>query len=341
MNLFGKKSYKVEAEPIEVRSVPGNGHFKFVVPYFDVFDPRLTDYAVPVAVHGTVVYTIESQDLFESLNGKGCTAEAFETKLRSALSKYIKGVVSNAPYQEQIPVVQLERRILQISDLIQLKVSPQVETTLGIRIQSLDVSTIIIDKDSKGYQELKSLTADLEKENVLARHNASLSNFNLQNSLQENQLQVESSLNLDSMKRQQELTLGKQEELQRIELENQKETMRIQREEMQRAARLQTEQTFIEAHKTDLQATAPTGSEPPVLPTSSPEVSYYVGINGHQAGPFDGDRLANLVRAGQIDQKTYVWKQGMPGWAHAGEVSELSSLFESIPPAFPPELPNI
>jgi len=338
MGLFGKKSSNKEVVKEENKDSLG-GHFKFAVPYFDVFDPRLTDYGVPVAVHGSVVYSIEDHALFKDLNGNDCPDDTFQNKMRATLSKYIKGVVANAPYQEQIPVVQLERRIMQISDLIQTKVSPQVESILGIRILSLDISSIIINKDSRGYQELKSLTADLEKENVLARHNASLSNFNLQNSLQENKLRIESSLGLDSMKRQQEMTLNQQEESQKIQLENQKETMRIQREEMQRAARLQTEQTFFEAHQADLNSSTPTSNEPPVLPTSTPQTSYYVGINGRQAGPFDLERLENLVKMGQINTRTYVWKQGMADWDLAGNIAELSTLFESSSPVVPPSLP--
>ena len=52
-------------------------------------------------------------------------------------------------------------------------------------------------------------------------------------------------MNLDSQRMQLDA--------QRIQLKNQEETMRIQREEMQRACELQTKQTFLEAHKVDMQ----------------------------------------------------------------------------------------
>ncbi|MCC6972269.1 MAG: DUF4339 domain-containing protein, partial [Phycisphaerales bacterium] len=32
---------------------------------------------------------------------------------------------------------------------------------------------------------------------------------------------------------------------------------------------------------------------------------------------------------------TLVWKQGMAGWASAGEQAELSGLFASVPPPLP------
>lgn len=227
----------------------------FAIPYFDVFDPRLQDYGVPVSVHGAVVYAIEDMDLFHSVNrNEGYSDETFKNKLRGQLTKFIKSVVSNAPSDAQIPVVQIERKIFEISELIQQRVTPQVEKLFGITIRSLDITGINVDKESRGYRELKALTADLEKERMMAQHNAQISNFNLNNDLQQDMLKKQSELNLDAMGRRQELDLGGQEELQRMNLENQRETMRIQREEMQRASRLQTEQTFMGAHQANLNA---------------------------------------------------------------------------------------
>ena len=227
----------------------------FAIPYFDVFDPRLMDYGVPCTVHGSIVYCIDDMDLFHQINkNESYSDETFKNKLKGQLTKFIKGVVTNAPTDAQIPVIQIERKIMEISDLVQQYVTPKVEKLFGITVRSLDITNIMIDKDSRGYREVKALTAELEKENKLAQHNANLSNFNLQNSLNQDQLKMQSSLNLDAMKRQQELTLGGQEELQAMQLENQRETMRIQREEMQRASRLQTEQTYLGAHQANLNA---------------------------------------------------------------------------------------
>ena len=272
MALFGFKSAKeVEAEKQKAASEAAERTIKqnfanlsnlskgsqinFAITYFDVFDPRLSDVGVPVSVHGTVNYAIEDMDLFRSINkDEGFSDATFHTKLKATVTKYVKSIVTNVPIELQIPVVQIERKIVEISDYAQSRVIPQVEHVLGIKVRSLDVTDIIIDKESRGYRELKALTADLERENIMAKHNAGLSNFNLQNELQQDQLKMQSSLNLDAMRRQQELQLGGQEELQSMQLENQREMMRIQREEMQRASRLQTEQTFLGAHQANLNA---------------------------------------------------------------------------------------
>lgn len=347
----------------------------FAITYFDVFDPRLQDYGVPVSVHGAVVYAIEDMDLFHSVNrNEGYSDETFKNKLRGQLTKFIKSVVSNAPSDAQIPVVQIERKIFEISELIQQRVTPQVEKLFGITIRSLDITGINVDKESRGYRELKALTADLEKERMMAQHNAQISNFNLNNDLQQDMLKKQSELNLDAMGRKQELDLGGQEELQRMNLENQRETMRIQREEMQRASRLQTEQTFMGAHQANLNAGvlnnatdnginafrqqtmgsgmnnmgqmggAPQmpgqkgmGGAPqmPGMGASVPQVQYYIGINGQQYGPCDWNKLQQLVQQGQLTQQSYVWKNGMAQWEFAGNVAELAPLFQGTAPQMP------
>lgn len=346
----------------------------FAIPYFDVFDPRLQDYGVPVSVHGAVVYAIEDMDLFHSVNrNEGYSDETFKNKLRGQLTKFIKSVVSNAPSDAQIPVVQIERKIFEISELIQQRVTPQVEKLFGITIRSLDITGINVDKESRGYRELKALTADLEKERMMAQHNAQISNFNLNNDLQQDMLKKQSELNLDAMGRKQKLDLGGQEELQRMNLENQRETMRIQREEMQRASRLQTEQTFMGAHQANLNAGvlnnatdnginafrqqtmggmnnmgqmggAPQmpgqkgmGGAPqmPGMGAAVPQVQYYIGINGQQYGPCDWNKLHQLVQQGQLTQQSYVWKNGMAQWEFAGNVAELAPLFQGIAPQMP------
>lgn len=343
----------------------------FAIPYFDVFDPRLQDYGVPVSVHGAVVYAIEDMDLFHSVNrNEGYSDETFKNKLRGQLTKFIKSVVSNAPSDAQIPVVQIERKIFEISELIQQRVTPQVEKLFGITIRSLDITGINVDKESRGYRELKALTADLEKERMMAQHNAQISNFNLNNDLQQDMLKKQSELNLDAMGRKQELDLGGQEELQRMNLENQRETMRIQREEMQRASRLQTEQTFMGAHQANLNAgvlnnatdnginafrqqtmggmnnMGQMGGAPqmPGMGAAVPQVQYYIGINGQQYGPCDWNKLQQLIQQGQLTQQSYVWKNGMAQWEFAGNVAELAPLFQGTAPqmpGMPPTMPGM
>jgi membrane protease subunit (stomatin/prohibitin family) len=73
-------------------------------------------------------------------------------------------------------------------------------------------------------------------------------------------------------------------------------------------------------------------SAPPPLPQT---VSFFVGAEGKQAGPFDLPTLQSMLANGQLKRETLVWRQGMPSWSRASDVPELGSLFASVPPPLP------
>lgn len=75
---------------------------------------------------------------------------------------------------------------------------------------------------------------------------------------------------------------------------------------------------------------------PPPLPGAA-AAQFFVAINNQQAGPFDLRGLQQHLQSGAISRDTLVWKQGMASWSPADEVSELASLFASMPPPLPPK----
>ncbi len=74
------------------------------------------------------------------------------------------------------------------------------------------------------------------------------------------------------------------------------------------------------------------GAPPPPLPG---QASFYVALDGKQAGPFDSASLARLAGEGKVNRESLVWKQGMANWTPAGQVAELSNLFGAVPPPLP------
>lgn len=82
-----------------------------------------------------------------------------------------------------------------------------------------------------------------------------------------------------------------------------------------------------------VQPQASAGAAPPPLPTA---VSFFVGINGAQQGPFDMATLTAKAHSGELTRATLVWKAGMAGWVAAEAVPELASLFANVPPPLPP-----
>lgn len=342
------KEAVLQGQQTNLSNLAKGSQVKFSVPYFDVFDPRFQNFAVPIAVHGMIIYAVDDINKFNSINKtQNINDGVFQQKMKAQLTKFVKSVITNAPYDNNMQVMQLERKIIELGELVQQLVTPKIEQLFGINVRSIDIEEMVVDKSSRGYQELKSVTQEFEQQNLMAQQQANLSNFNLQNSLNQDALKMQSSLNLDAMKRQQEMQLGGQEEMQAMQLENQRETMRIQREEMQRAARLQTETNFLGAHQANLNAqvasvksmfaqqTSQMSGMPPMpgmggmppMPGAVPQVQYMVNVNNQAAGPFNWSQLLQLVQQGQLTQQSYVWKQGMAQWDMAGNVAELQPLF--------------
>lgn len=341
-------------------NLAGNVQIKFAVPYFDVFDPRFLDFAVPMAVRGTVTFNISDYKQFIKLNRlNSFDIYDFEQSIKAAVCKYVKGFVSNAPQMANIPVLQIERRMMEISDMIQTRLAADFVNDFGVNLKRLDISAIDVDKESEGYAELRNITADQQTRTIEAQTDVNIKNL---------------------------------ADMQAINAANMEETLRIQREEMQRAQKLQTETNFIGAHalnqQTEVMKTAaeslgqmgssmdfgggggmnPAGmmagmmmggavasqmtgmmnqmggnlmnqqaNTPPPMPT----VSYFVAVNGQQSGPFTMAQLQQLAATGQFTPDTLVWKNGMAGWAAAKDVAEVASLFATNTPPPPPVPPTL
>lgn len=339
-------------------NLAGNNQIRFAVPYFDVFDPRLPDHGVPMAVRGTLTFNLTNYQEFIKLNRLvNFDLEDFKRQVRDAVIKYVKGVVVNIPSDLGIPAVQMERRILDINDKVSAYLKPRMEQDFGVNLKGLDIATLDMDKESPGYQELHRLTAVNTARTMEAQTDVNIKNL---------------------------------QDTQAINAENMAETMRIQREEMQRAQQLQTQTNFMGAHALNLQAEVlktgaenlgamgtmgggeggmnPAGMMTGMMmggamgqqmagmmnnmgqqmqqgmntPPPIPNVQYHISVNGAQSGPFNLQQLAAMAASGQINMQTYVWKQGMPGWELAGNVAELQGIFAPPPPppGCPPPVPT-
>jgi membrane protease subunit (stomatin/prohibitin family) len=330
----------------------GNVQFRFGVPFFDVFDPRFLDFAVPVAARGTITFNISDYQGFIKLNRLiNFEVDDFKKQIKDAVVKYVKGVVTNIPSDKGIPVLQMERKILEINDIVSTYLKTRLEGDFGVNMKALDLSVIEVDKESAGYAELRKITADQVSKTTVAQTDVSIKNM---------------------------------QDMQNINALNMEETLRIQREEAQRAQKLQTESNFIGAHALNQQTTVlksaaenlgsmgtvdaggggfnPAGAMTGMMmgsamggqmagmmsqmgqgfnqqqntPPPPPQIQYNVAVNGQTAGPFVMSQLQQMVQNGQLNAGTYVWKQGMAGWEMAGVIPELSGLFAATPPPPPP-----
>ena len=148
---------------------------RFGVPYFDVFDPTYTEFSVPVAVRGSITFHIEDYDRFIELHRLDeFDLERFSEQIRSAVSKYVKSVVANAPERYGIPVVQLERKLPELDAEIGGLIKKRLESDFGVAVNGTDISAVDIDTGSDGYRELIQITKKLTSARLRAQAEADI-----------------------------------------------------------------------------------------------------------------------------------------------------------------------
>lgn len=337
---------------------------RFGVPFFDVYDPRFMDFGVPVAVRGTISFSITDYREFVKLHRlSNFNLDDFQKQIRDAVSRYVKDTVANAPAAHNIPVVQMESKTAQINDAIEFDIAERLKETFGVTVSGVDISAIEIDKSSEGYRQLMSVTRELSGATAQAEAEAKIRDIT---------------------------------EKQRIEAENYAETLRIQREESQYAQRMRTRTSNFGAYQVEKQAEVgvaganalgqmgangaggvdlgggnvgfnpaammasmavggvvgqniagamgnmmgsmnqqtTSGAVPPPIPTAA----YHVAVNGQATGPYAISVLAQMAAAGQLTADSLVWASGMAQWAKAGTVDELKALFVNNTPPISPQI---
>lgn len=192
---------------------------KFAVPYFDMFDPRFMDLAIPTAVRGSFSFGITDAREFVKLHRLSeFNLEKFQEQIKDSLVKYVKGVLIDLPTQYGIPIVRIESKIIQINEIIESYMRPKLEGVFGVTVKSFDISTIEIDKESEGFRKCKQITADFTTTSI-----GSQQRMTIQNTETANKLQMEALAQTQAMN-----------------LKNMEDILKIQREERQYAQRLQT-----------------------------------------------------------------------------------------------------
>ena len=336
---------------------------RFGVPFFDVYDPRIMDFGVPVAVRGTISFGITDYREFVKLHRlSNFNLDDFQKQIRDAVNRYVKDTVANAPAAHNIPVVQIESKTAQINDAIEFDIAERLKETFGVTVSGVDISAIEIDKSSEGYRQLMSVTRELSGATAQAEAEAKIRDIT---------------------------------EKQRIEAENYAEMLRIQREESQYAQRMHTRTSNFGAYQVEKQAEVgvaganalgqmgangaggvdlgggnagfnpaammasmavggvvgqniagamgnmmgsmnqqtTSGAVPPPIPTAA----YHVAVNGQATGPYAISVLAQMA-AGQLTADSLVWASGMAQWEKAGTVDELKALFVNNTPPISPQI---
>ena len=334
-------------------NISGNNQLKFGIPYFDVFDPRFNDFSVPVAVRGTLTFNLTDYRTFIQLNRLiEFNKEDLFNQIKDAITKRIKQVVTNIPSETQRPVIQLERNILEVNERVTPEIQQRLSTDFGLNLKALDISAIEIDKESEDYQKLLAITANQVTKTIDAQ----------------------SEVNIKNLVDTQEINAQNLEETLRVQREEAQRAQKLQTEtNFINTHALNQQADVLKTAAGSLGTMGQVGGEgsgmnpagmmtgmalggamgnqmagmmnqmgqninqnqqnPPPLPTS---VSYFIVLNGQQAGPFSMAELTQLVSNSQLTKETHVWKAGMGNWEKAESVPDLSMLFAHVPPPIPP-----
>ena len=314
-------------------NLQGNNQLKFAVPYFDVADPRFLDLAVPVAVRGSLTFNLTDVQQFIKLNRLvDFDLEKLNDQISGMVKKFAKTFVTNCPAQNNIPVSQIERKIDEISDLMQARLAPQLADDFGVNLKRLDISAIEIDKESPEYAEFVVATkrqqlrrAEIETDVYEESAHLAVESQNLQAHAINQQARVLSTAaeNLGQMGQ-----MGDGGGMNPVGMMMGMGVAAGMGQQM--AGMMGGMQQAQQMPQMPQQAPQ---MAPPPMPNA---VSYMVGINGQQYGPYNMQQLQQMAQAGQINAQSLVWCQGMAAWEAAGTRSDLASLFAQTPPPMPP-----
>lgn len=330
-------------------NLQGNNQIKFGVPLFPVADPRFLDFTVPVAVRGQCTFNLTDVKTFIKLNRlTDFSLEQLNNQIKGMVTKFAKNFVTNCPADYGISVLQLERKIMEISDLMQARLTPQLADDFGINLKRLDISAIEIDKESEDYKEFVHVTKEQQK--IIAEQAGERAKIDTKMYEKSASLGIESqNLQAHTINKQAEVLSAAANNLGQMSQMNlggdgggfgmnpagmmmgmamggamggQMANMMNGMGQAQQQAMQQPQQQMA----------------PPPMP-GAVNVTYMVSVNGQQFGPYNMQQLQQMVQNGQLTAQTYVWKQGMANWDLAGNVQELATLFGAVPPPMPPTPP--
>ena len=333
---------------------------KFGIPFFDVYDPRFEDFGVPVAVRGTISFKIKDYKEFIKLHRlNSFNLDDFNKQINDAVTRYTKDIVSNAPASSNIPLVQIETKISLINDQVEIFVKERLKDDFGVDVTGIDIAAIEVDKTSDGYKELMSVTKNFAGAVKKAETEAQIKDIEgnqriemenkeelLRIQREENQYAIHKKTQSDNMgafgvEKQAEVgiaganALGKMGEngAGNIDISGGNGSGINMAAMMASMAVGGAVGQNIAGSMNNIMSGSNNQNKSIDTPPNIPTNEYYVAVNGNATGPFDIEKLKNMISAGELLPSSLLWKKGMPEWIRADSVEDLKNLFmPPIPP---------
>lgn len=321
---------------------------KFGVPFLDIYDPRFMDFGVPVAVRGTISFSIADYREFIKLHRlNSFSLDDFQRQIRDAVSRYVKDVVANAPAQNNIPLVQIETKTAQINDVIEMDIRERLKDSFGVNVSGVDIGAIELDKTSEGYRQLMAVTKDIATIRTQAEMEDYVERLRIQREEgQYAQHKATQTVNIGAfqVEKQAEVGVAGAEALGQmgangagnINLGGNGSGEGFNMAAMMASMAVggavgQNIAGSMNNMMSGMNQPIQSGMTPPPVPN----VMYHVAANGQATGPFDLNALKQMAATGQFTSESLVWKVGMAEWEKAGTIDELKSIFVVIPPVPP------
>lgn len=314
-------------------NLSGNVQIKFGIPYFDMYDPRFIDLGVPCAVRGTITFNITDYKNFIKLNRLiNFEPEDFKKQIKDYFTRKTKSVVLNIPQETNIPLMQIERKIDEISGIIQNKLSTELNDDFGVNLKRFDISSIELDKEHPHYLQLKKITADQQTKLTEAKTDIEIENLSETMRIQRkgSELGVEGqNFAVHQLNQQADVLKTASENLGamgNVDLGGGGGLNPIG---------LMTGMAVGSAMGNQMSGMMNSVNNPVQSPPPPPMSSYFIALNGQQSGPFNLNELKQMAISSQFTKSHHVWKEGMSGWELAENVAELTGVFGVIPPPVP------
>lgn len=316
---------------------------KFGVPFFDIYDPRFADFGVPVAVRGTVSFSITDYREFIKLHRlNNFQLEDFQQQIRDTVSRYVKDTVANAPAAHNIPVIQIETKTAQINDVVEYDLVERLKENFGVLVSGVDIGAIEIDKNSEGYRQLMAVTKNVAATKIEAETQDYVERLRIQR--EEGQYAVHkqtqtANIGAFQVEKQADVGIAGAQALGQmgangagdVNLGGDGDGFNMAAMMASMAVGGAVGQNIAGAMN-NMMGGINQQTTPSVVPPPIPTVAYHVAINGQAAGPFDMTSLTQMAANGQLTGDSLVWKNGMAHWEKAIAVDELKGLFSTMPP---------
>lgn len=316
---------------------------KFSVPFFDAYDPRFTDFGIPVAIRGTVSFRIADYREFIKLHRlNNFSLDDFQKQIRDAINRYVKDYVANAPAVHNIPLIQIESKIAQINDAVEYSIGERLKENFGVLTSGVDIAAIEIDKTSEGYRQLMAVTKDITTVKMQAETSDYIERLRIQREEgQYAQHKATQSANIGAFQIEKQAEVGVagaaalghmgENGVGSVNLGSSGDGFNMAAMMTGMAVGGTVGQNIAGAMN-NMMSGINQPVQPGMIPPPIPVVSFYVAVNGKAAGPFDASVLTQMAASGQFTADNLVWRSGMMQWVKAGMVDELKYMFTAMPP---------